>query len=142
MVISFHVFFFFLVIRRPPRSTRTDTLFPYTTLFRSLLFNNAYKEGGTRPYIGEYMRKGYISDPDVKRPHVETKGRAGVSNTLEYAYDDYSLAQLAADLGQKERDEELMVRSGNYRNVFDTDSHFMRGRPEKGEWVHPINPKQ
>src|SRR3546814_14066561 len=29
------VFFFFLMIRRPPRSTRTDTLFPYTTLFRS-----------------------------------------------------------------------------------------------------------
>src|SRR3546814_2404717 len=30
------VWFFFLMIRRPPRSTRTDTLFPYTTLFRSL----------------------------------------------------------------------------------------------------------
>src|SRR3546814_15149520 len=30
------VYFFFLMIRRPPRSTRTDTLFPYTTLFRSL----------------------------------------------------------------------------------------------------------
>src|SRR3546814_12809794 len=30
------VFVFFLMIRRPPRSTRTDTLFPYTTLFRSL----------------------------------------------------------------------------------------------------------
>src|SRR3546814_17933300 len=30
-----HVFFFFLMRRRPPRSTRTDTLFPYTTLFRS-----------------------------------------------------------------------------------------------------------
>src|SRR3546814_16428139 len=29
------IFFFFLMIRRPPRSTRTDTLFPYTTLFRS-----------------------------------------------------------------------------------------------------------
>src|SRR3546814_4355965 len=29
------MFFFFLMIRRPPRSTRTDTLFPYTTLFRS-----------------------------------------------------------------------------------------------------------
>src|SRR3546814_11209795 len=29
------LFFFFLIIRRPPRSTRTDTLFPYTTLFRS-----------------------------------------------------------------------------------------------------------
>src|SRR3546814_10940662 len=31
------IFFFFLMIRRPPRSTRTDTLFPYTTLFRSLV---------------------------------------------------------------------------------------------------------
>src|SRR3546814_8120278 len=31
----FTLFFFFLMIRRPPRSTRTDTLFPYTTLFRS-----------------------------------------------------------------------------------------------------------
>src|SRR3546814_17530702 len=31
----FCMFFFFLMIRRPPRSTRTDTLFPYTTLFRS-----------------------------------------------------------------------------------------------------------
>src|SRR3546814_1797772 len=31
-----NIFFFFLMIRRPPRSTRTDTLFPYTTLFRSL----------------------------------------------------------------------------------------------------------
>src|SRR3546814_18651442 len=32
---SLYVVFFFLMIRRPPRSTRTDTLFPYTTLFRS-----------------------------------------------------------------------------------------------------------
>src|SRR3546814_20796580 len=31
------MFFFFLMIRRPPRSTRTDTLFPYTTLFRSAI---------------------------------------------------------------------------------------------------------
>src|SRR3546814_18242834 len=33
-------FFFFLMIRRPPRSTRTDTLFPYTTLFRSIPMPN------------------------------------------------------------------------------------------------------
>src|SRR3546814_13644579 len=32
---TYHVVVFFLMIRRPPRSTRTDTLFPYTTLFRS-----------------------------------------------------------------------------------------------------------
>src|SRR3546814_15488262 len=35
MCIALFVCFFFLMIRRPPRSTRTDTLFPYTTLFRS-----------------------------------------------------------------------------------------------------------
>src|SRR3546814_18837705 len=35
MSLMLHIFFFFLMIRRPPRSTRTDTLFPYTTLFRS-----------------------------------------------------------------------------------------------------------
>src|SRR3546814_2017796 len=35
MVSMSHLVFFFLMIRRPPRSTRTDTLFPYTTLFRS-----------------------------------------------------------------------------------------------------------
>src|SRR3546814_11334400 len=34
-VLFIFCFFFFLMIRRPPRSTRTDTLFPYTTLFRS-----------------------------------------------------------------------------------------------------------
>src|SRR3546814_18705110 len=38
-------FFFFLMIRRPPRSTRTDTLFPYTTLFRS-----AGLAAGRRPF--------------------------------------------------------------------------------------------
>src|SRR3546814_13384363 len=35
MTVFFDLCFFFLMIRRPPRSTRTDTLFPYTTLFRS-----------------------------------------------------------------------------------------------------------
>src|SRR3546814_13212422 len=38
IILAFFVFLFFLMIRRPPRSTRTDTLFPYTTLFRSALF--------------------------------------------------------------------------------------------------------
>src|SRR3546814_18923771 len=41
-------FFFFLMIRRPPRSTRTDTLFPYTTLFRAdaavVMIENAHKK--------------------------------------------------------------------------------------------------
>src|SRR3546814_7179221 len=36
IIVFFYCFLFFLMIRRPPRSTRTDTLFPYTTLFRSV----------------------------------------------------------------------------------------------------------
>src|SRR3546814_10026374 len=45
----FYVVFFFLMIRRPPRSTRTDTLFPYTTLFRSLRMAGA--SGLLRCYV-------------------------------------------------------------------------------------------
>src|SRR3546814_12718665 len=37
------ILFFFLMIRRPPRSTRTDTLFPYTTLFRSFTAQNVMR---------------------------------------------------------------------------------------------------
>src|SRR3546814_15628883 len=46
----FFLFVFFLMIRRPPRSTRTDTLFPYTTLFRSLQESIATGD----PYAMEY----------------------------------------------------------------------------------------
>src|SRR3546814_10231256 len=42
------MFFFFLMIRRPPRSTRTDTLFPYTTLFRSAQVRAAGRLGGAQ----------------------------------------------------------------------------------------------
>src|SRR3546814_19847287 len=44
-------FFFCLIIRRPPRSTRTDTLFPYTTLFRSWLCGSG-RPGAGRPHGG------------------------------------------------------------------------------------------
>src|SRR3546814_14701200 len=61
-VLLWFVYFFFLMIRRPPRSTRTDTLFPYTTLFRSLfekvvvvghdVVPVALRNPGTRPGCG------------------------------------------------------------------------------------------
>src|SRR3546814_15360806 len=46
----FDDFFFFLMIRRPPRSTRTDTLFPYTTLFRSLTYSTRFSGSNFRPW--------------------------------------------------------------------------------------------
>src|SRR3546814_4254659 len=45
------LFVFFLMIRRPPRSTRTDTLFPYTTLFRSLRHERLAVDGLARCYL-------------------------------------------------------------------------------------------
>src|SRR3546814_15896582 len=53
------VCFFFLMIRRPPRSTRTDTLFPYTTLFRSV--------GAARRLVGGRLEVG-VADAAVAAP--------------------------------------------------------------------------
>src|SRR3546814_18360072 len=51
----FFVFFvFFLIIRRPPRSTRTDTLFPYTTLFRSWRHRSSCPPSRGRPTPRQY----------------------------------------------------------------------------------------
>src|SRR3546814_7781245 len=66
---------FFLMIRRPPRSTRTDTLFPYTTLFRSLASAAAYRrgekgdvetDGQRRPF--DYCRKRGVAYIETMAP--------------------------------------------------------------------------
>lgn len=106
-----------------------------------LLINNAYKEGGTRPFIAEYIKKGYISDPDIKNPVVESKGKAGVTKTLEYAYDDHALSLLAKEMKDNEHYTDLAKRSKNYANVFDKSAKFMRGRLEDGSWITPFNPE-
>src|SRR3546814_8220771 len=51
-------FFFFLMIRRPPRSTRTDTLFPYTTLFRSQDRGGGIAQPPAQPDDGEQHEAG------------------------------------------------------------------------------------
>ncbi|PWS33275.1 GH92 family glycosyl hydrolase [Pedobacter paludis] len=106
-----------------------------------ILLRNANVSGGARPFISEYIAKGYISDPDVQNPHVETKAKAGVSKTLEYAYDDYSIAQIAKKLGDTANYRILMARSKNYKNMFDPSTRFMRGRLENGDWIKPFNPQ-
>jgi predicted alpha-1,2-mannosidase len=107
----------------------------------NLLLRNATVEGGTRPYIAEYIDKGYISTPVVENPQVETKAKAGVTKTLEYAYDDYAVALLAKELNDETNYHMLMKRSGNYKNLFDPSTGLMRGRLENGEWVKNFNPQ-
>ncbi|MCF2446975.1 GH92 family glycosyl hydrolase [Dyadobacter sp. CY345] len=106
-----------------------------------ILLKNANFEKGARPHIKEYIEKGYISDPDIPNPEVETKAKAGVSKTLEYAYDDYSVAQLAKGLGDTANYRILMARSKNYKNMFDPETRFMRGKLENGDWIKPFNPQ-
>src|SRR3546814_1911828 len=67
--------FFFLMIRRPPRSTRTDTLFPYTTLFRShaRLIDGARPEGpraARPPLSGHRMREVMVVGADKSEEHT------------------------------------------------------------------------
>lgn len=106
-----------------------------------ILLKNATVEGGARPHIAEYMEKGYISDPDIPDPKVETVAAAGVSKTLEYSYDDYSVAQIAKKLGDTANYRIFMARSKNYKNMFDPSSRFMRGRLPNGNWITPFNPQ-
>lgn len=106
-----------------------------------LLIRNATVEGGTRPYIKEYMEKGYVSTPEIAHPRVETKAKAGVAATLGYAYDDYAIALLARALGDSANYHLFMQRSKNYKNVFDTATGLMRGRLSDGQWVTPFNPQ-
>ncbi len=104
------------------------------------LVNNATREGGTRPHIAEYIEKGYISDPDIEKPNVETKAKAGVTKTLEYAYDDYAVALLAKVLNDTNQFAAMLRRSGNYKNMFDPATGLMRGRLANGEWIKNFDP--
>ena len=62
-----------------------------------------------------------------------------VSKTLEYAYDDWTIAQMAKALGQTEDYHEFIKRAQNYKSVFDPKTGFMRARQYNG-WFSPFDP--
>jgi len=107
----------------------------------NLLLRNATVEGRSRPYLAEYIKKGYIATPFVENPKVETKSTAGVTKTLEYAYDDYAVALLAKEMNDQPNYDMLMKRTTNYKNMFDPSTGLMRGRLENGDWVANFNPE-
>ena len=107
----------------------------------SLLLRNATMENKSRPRIMEYIEKGYISEPDLANPKLETVAAAGVTKTLEYAYDDYAVALLAKELGDTDNYNMLMKRTGNYKNMFDPSTGLMRGRLANGDWIKNFDPE-
>lgn len=80
-----------------------------------------------RKYDGldTYIDMGYVPDE---------KNGSSVSITLEYAYDDWAIAQAAKKLGRNDLYEEFIKRSKNYKNVFDPSTGFMRPRLANGEF--------
>ncbi|MGD0038432.1 MAG: GH92 family glycosyl hydrolase, partial [Bacteroidota bacterium] len=68
------------------------------------------------------------------------KENESVSKTLEYAYDDFCIAQIAKKLGVKTDEEYFMKRAGSYKNLFDPTIHLMRGKDTQGHWRIPFNP--
>jgi predicted alpha-1,2-mannosidase len=86
--------------------------------------------------IEDYLHYGYV--PIDGRP----KGwiAESASATLEYAYDDWCLAQMARALGREDDGRMFLRRAENYRNLFDRESGFMRPRRRDGSWLAPFDP--
>lgn len=75
--------------------------------------------------IGQYIDKGYVSSDS---------NRTSVSNTLEYAYDDWCIAQLAKKLNKTAIYNQFIQRSQNWKNVYDSVSGFMRPKLNNGNF--------
>lgn len=81
--------------------------------------------------IGYYMDLGYIP---------AEKSGISVSNTLEYAYDDWCIAQLAKKLNQTEIYNEFIKRSENWKNNFETKTGFMQPKLADGTFKKEFDP--
>ncbi|HEX4792471.1 MAG TPA: GH92 family glycosyl hydrolase [Humisphaera sp.] len=106
------------------------------------MLNNADTADGNRarPHNKEYLALGYVPEVNLAHPSTATKSTAGTTKTLEFAYSDYAVAQLAKALGNTDVYTRMMKRSKNYKNVFDPETGLMRGRVSDGTWCTPFDP--
>jgi len=64
-----------------------------------------------------------------------------VSKTLEYAYDDWTIARMAEKMGHNDISDDYYARAQNYKNVFDPETKFMRARTNN-RWFYPFKPEE
>jgi predicted alpha-1,2-mannosidase len=81
--------------------------------------------------LPDYGTKGYV-------PY--DKEKESVSKTLEYAFDDYCIAQAAQKLGKEKEYKYFLNRSLSYQNLFDPQTKYMRGKDSNGAWRTPFAP--
>jgi predicted alpha-1,2-mannosidase len=82
--------------------------------------------------LGAYIDHGFISMEDE---------RESVSKVLEYAYDDWCIAEVARMLGKTADYQRYNARAQSYKNVFDSSSGFMRPR-SNGNWLELFDPRE
>ena len=92
----------------------------------------AMKHSATRDKFGleAYKKYGFIP--------VDEESES-VSKTLEYAYDDWTIAQMAKAMGKSEDYKTYIQRAQYYKNVYDPETQFMRGR-FRNTWFAPFDP--
>lgn len=85
------------------------------------------------PYGGlkHYMKLGYV--PTDLEPEAASK-------TVEYAFDDWTIARMAEKMGKADIAKKYYARAQNFRNVFDTKTGFIRARKSNGEFRVPFDP--
>ncbi len=106
------------------------------TLYEAVL-KNSENEGPLgsvgRRGVGYYNKLGYVP--------YDVKVNENTARTLEYAYADWTILQLAKALDRPKKEIELFAkRSQNYRNVFDPETKLMRGKNLDGKFQSPFNP--
>lgn len=85
------------------------------------------------PYdgIAQYRELGWVP--------IDEEGEAA-SKTLEYAYDDWSIARMARAMGRDDIAAEFTKRAGNWKHAFDPSTGFMRARRRDGSFREPFDP--
>lgn len=88
------------------------------------------RTGYGRPAVAEYEKLGYI-------PMEAVEG--AVAETLDSAFGDFCIAQVARAVGQHDDAAMFEQRSRNWRNVFDAETRFLRGKMADGSWQSPFD---
>lgn len=100
--------------------------------------SGSYRDGKGRRAMESYLKYNYVPLEDQVTEAFHR--REQVSRTLEYAYDDFVLAQVAKKLGKTDDYKALIKRAENYRNVIDPETGYARGRHADGTWIEPFDP--
>ena len=83
-----------------------------------------------RPYLTDYLKLGYVPiDKDA----------SAASRTLEYASDDFAIAQFARSLGDTDTYQKLLKQSQNWTTLFDPETRWIRPRDSGGTWLKGFN---